>query len=153
MTHASHIKTILATIALLLTFAVALPVFAHGDTATETKTKKNVNLSCMQTAVTVRETALLTAFGAFHDDIEEGLEARKTALITAWGLSSGAERTKAIRTAWKTWKTDQKDAHKAFKSARKSAWDTFKSTVKTTCKESLPADEALLKDSSGSISI
>ncbi len=152
MTHTSQIKTALFITALLLSFAVTAPALAHGETSTA-KVKKNVNLSCMQTAVTVRETALLSAFSAFHDDVEEGLEARKSALISAWGITSGAERTKAIRTAWKEWKTDQTNANKSFRSARKSAWDTFKTTVKSTCKETLPAEEALSKDSSGSISI
>ena len=153
MTHTLHIKTALFITAMLLSFAVAVPAFAHGTAEVEIKNKKTTNLSCIQTAVTVRETALLTAFGAFHDDVEEGLEARKTALISAWGLTSGAERTKALRTAWKEWKTDQTNANKSFRTARKSAWDTFKTTVKSTCKESLPAEEALSKDSSGSISI
>ncbi len=162
MVQKINIKIVIAIITLMFGFAVALPAYAHGDsTATSTpkaamklkKGKKSVDATCMQSAVDTRESALISAFSGFHDDIEEGLNARKTALNSAWGLSAGNERGKALRDAWKAWKTAHKDAFKTFRDARKSAWDTFKGTVKSTCKETLPAEETLTTDSAGSVSI
>ncbi len=149
-----YVKSFILVIASLLMLAIALPAFAHGDATTgKVKAKKNVDLTCMQTAVDTREASLLSSFGAFHDDIEEALTTRKDALHSAWGLTSGPDRTKAIGSAWKTWKSDHQNALKTFKTSRKSAWETFKTTVKTSCKETLPKEEALTTDTAGSISI
>ncbi len=177
MVQRIHVQGLVVFAVLCFVFAVALPAFARsesrGSTASSTseirrghssttaeirkfnkrKGAKNVNASCMQAAVEVRETALGTAFGDFHDDIDAGLAARKTALNTAWGMSSSTDRGKAIRSAWETWKKTHRDGFKVFKDARKSAWDTFKNTVKTSCKESLPADEKLGGDEAGSMAI
>lgn len=170
MVQKIHIQFTIAFMALFIGFAFVLPAFAHGDATTQVrkdlklktststesrkdKVKKDVDITCMQTAVDTREASLVSAFGTFHDDMEEGLDARKSALNTAWGLTVAKDRALALRDAWKAWKTDQRDALKTFKDARKSAWDTFRNTAKSSCKETLPADEALLKDESGSISI
>ncbi len=161
----SHTRTmffavIISIILVSFGFISVTPAHAENSTATTTqsqlknkKASKNVDASCMQSAVATRESSLLTAFTTFHEDIEEALTTRLEALDTAWGLSTGKERTKALASAWKTWKTDHKEITDEFKSSRKSAWDTFKSTVKSTCKETLPKDEALSKDSAGSLSI
>ncbi len=162
-THTHSLIVGMSIIALLMSgLLVTAPAHAHGgDTASSTakssikinKITKQVNASCMQTAIATRESSLLTAFSAFHDDIEEALSDRKDALNTAWGLSEGKSRNTALTTAWKTWKTAHKSATTDFKTSRKSAWDTFKATVKDTCKVSLPKDEGLSADAAGSISI
>jgi hypothetical protein len=113
----------------------------------------NVNLTCMQTAVDAREDAIAEAFTTFNDDVSEALTARKTALHTAWGLTERAARNAAIKSAWTAWKAAHKDALADLKTDRKAAWNTFKTTAKTTCRETLPADEVLIKDASGSISL
>ncbi len=128
----------------------------RAGTSTDTKRgkeQKNVDASCMQTAVGTRESSLITAITAFNDSFEAGLATRKDALNSAWGLTVVSDRTTALGNAWKAWKTTQQTALKAFKEARKSAWDAFKGTVKTSCKVDLPKDEGLSKDESGSISI
>lgn len=115
--------------------------------------KKNVDQTCMQNAVDAREDAVASAFGTFNTSIGTALSARKTALHAAWSLESGTERNAALKKAWATWKTAHKDATSKLKAARKAAWGTFKSTAKTSCKETLPKEEALSADAAGSLSL
>jgi hypothetical protein len=117
------------------------------------KAKKNVDLSCMQTAVGVREDTIAKAFEGFNSDMMAGLSARKSALNTAWGMTDGPARKAAIKKAWMDWKGAKKSAHMDLKSDRMKAWDTFKNTVKTSCKETLPKEEALEKDAAGSVAL
>ncbi len=145
----SHTSEFLAA-ALIGVFALSLLISPLTARAARVS---NVNLTCMQTAVDVREDAIIDAFTTFNDDVSEALTARKTALHTAWGLTERTARNTAIKSAWATWKTMHKSALKDLKEDRKAAWDTFKTTAKTTCRETLPADEALSKDASGSISL
>lgn len=116
-------------------------------------TKPSVDLSCMSTAVETRETALATAWTGFNADVTAALQKRKTALMTAWDIDGAADRSKAIRAAWATWKTDKKEAHTAFRTDRKAAWETFKKTAKDTCKAAVPKEEGLEKSTSDSVSI
>ena len=129
------------------TFAFA-PMFAEAKTP-----KAAVNLTCMQTAVGVREDALATAFKGFSDDVMAALAARKAALNTAWGMSDGMARKAAIKSAWTAWKTAKKAAHTELKTDRKKAWDTFKTTAKNTCKEVTPKEEGLEKDTAGTVAL
>ncbi len=160
MSTAVSLRTLLIISLAIFLFAGSLPVSANSDAATtaavttkKVKKEKNVDLSCMQTAVTVREEALVTALSSFHDDLESSLNTRKSALIAAWGITEKTTRSAAIKNAWADWKTDKKDATKDLGTARKAAWDTFKSTVKTSCKETLPKEESLGVDEKGTISL
>ena len=83
--------------------------------------KKTVNLTCMQTAVDVREDAVAAAFTGFNDSIKTALAARKAALHAAWGLSDKTARGTAVKTAWKAWKDASKKAHADLKKNRKAA--------------------------------
>lgn len=121
--------------------------------ASSTKTTSTTTLNCMQTAVNVREAAVGTSFDTMHTAVKAALAARKTALNDAWGMSDKVARNKAIKTAWTKWKVDNKGAHTKLRVDRKKAWETFKGTVKTTCKETLPKEEALERDSAGQISL
>ena len=115
---------------------------------------RNVDLTCMQTAVDARESALITAFTTYQTSTNEGLQVRKTALNVAWGLTDKTARVKAITDARKTWQENQVKAMKILKIQRKSAWETFKTTAKTSCKETLPkGDDAVEKDGAGAITI
>ncbi len=153
------------TIAITKTFVPALVIAslfvgmtasaAVGDgTLLKNKAAKTtVNLTCMQTAVDDRETAIGAAFTGFNTDVQAGLTARKTALHDAWGLSDKTARNTAVKVAWTSWKSASKAAHSKLKSARKAAWATFKTTAKTTCKEVLPKEEAEGKDASGTVGL
>lgn len=126
---------------------------ATSTNASSTKPVKQVNATCMSTAVEVRETALMTAWGDLNTSLTAGLTDRKTAFVAAWAMSDVAERSKALKTAWATWKTDKKDAHSEFKADRKAAWETFKTTVKSQCKVTLPKEEAMDKEAKDSVAI
>ncbi len=117
------------------------------------KLNRNVDATCMQTAVDAREDAIKSSWESFNTDIVTALGLRKTALHDAWGLSDVKAQKTAIANAWKTWKTSSKNAHSELKGDRKSTWDAFKKTVKETCKVSTPKEESLGADASGSISL
>jgi hypothetical protein len=127
----------------------------HATTATSTKKMKgkNVDATCMQTAVDTREAALGTAWVTLHDEIEDALTARKTALHDAWGLTDVQARNTAIGKAWKTWKTDSKNIQKEFRTDRKASWETFRKTTKDSCKVTAPKDEALGTEAKGEITL
>lgn len=144
------ILTVLLTLSVLSTLAIIVPVSIQTAQA---KTIKKVDLTCMQAAVDTREDAIADAFATFNTDVEEALASRKTALHDAWGMEDGKERNAEIKEIWKTWKSDHKAAFKVLKEERKEAWTTFKSTVKTDCKETLPKEESLSTDGSGSVAL
>lgn len=112
-----------------------------------------LDLTCTQTAVDARELAIEDGWTALSGAIASGLSARSAALHDAWGMTDGKARNQAILNAWKTWRTTDKAAHTDIKKARKAAWDTYKTTMKNTCKTSVPKDEALGKDTVGSMSL
>ncbi len=135
-----------------IVFALALIsssyALAHGN-----DDGHNVDATCMQTAVETREGTLVSAWDEFNTSIKAGLETRKTALKDAWGLTDVKAQKKATATAWKEWKADSKSAHGELRKERKSAWDTFKKTAKSTCKATTPKEEALEKDTAGAIGL
>lgn len=115
--------------------------------------KKTVDTACMQDAVAAREAAISESWADFSEVITEALAARSEALDEAWGLADAKSQKAAVKTAWSDWKEISKAAHTAMKEDRKAAWDTFKTTAKTTCKVSVPKEESLGKDTSGSIAL
>jgi hypothetical protein len=123
-----------------------------SGTASSTRPRA-VDATCMSTAVEARETALMTAWGDLNTDLTTALTERKTAFVAAWAMSDATARNEALKKAWAAWRTEKKDAHTEFKSDRKAAWDTFKATVKSSCKVTLPKDEATEKAAKDSIAI
>jgi hypothetical protein len=140
-------------IASLFVGMTASAAVGDGTMIKEKAAKKEVNLTCMQTAVDARETAVAAAFTGFNTDVQAALTARKAALNTAWGLSDKAARGAAVKKAWMDWKSASKAAHMKLKKERKAAWSTFKTTAKTTCKEVLPKEEGEGKDAAGTVSL
>ncbi len=138
---------------LLLSSSFALAHSGHGHENASTTPSTSVDVSCVQTAIETRETAILSGWGDFNTAIVTALGERKTALKAAWGLTDKTAQKSGVATAWKEWKADKKTAHVELKKDRKAAWDAFKKTVKDTCKVTTTKDEALEKDSSGSIAL
>lgn len=148
-------KSNIALYSIILTGALLalLPLFAQNAEAavkmdrtertssSTSKTTKVVNLTCMQTAVGVREDAIIAAHDGYATDHKAGLTARKTALGTAWALTNMTARKAAIKTAWGTWKSTLNEARGDLKTEKKAAWTKFKKTAKETCKEILPKEE------------
>jgi hypothetical protein len=148
-------KTVVPALIIASLFVGMTASAAVGDGAMmkDKAAKKEVNLTCMQTAVGVRETAVAAAFTGFNTDVQAALTARKAALHDAWGLSDKVARQKAVKSAWISWKSASKAAHMKLKTARKAAWSTFKTTAKTSCKEVLPKEEGEGKDAAGTVSL
>jgi len=112
-----------------------------------------VDTACVQTALDTRETAIGTAFDTMQSAVKAGLATRKSSLHDAWGLSDRTARRAAIKTAWAKWSSDNKAAQAALKTSRKAAWGTFQTTVKNTCKVSVPPEEGLKQDGVGSMAL
>ena len=150
MTHTRHMNVGALTVSIFFALALISSSYAlaHGN-----DDGHNVDATCMQTAVETREGALISAWEEFNTNIKSALEARKTALKDAWGLTDVKAQKKATAAAWKEWKVDSKAANAELKKERKTAWDTFKKTTKDTCKVTAPKEEALGKDAAGSIEL
>lgn len=157
MTHTTTAqKSNIALYSIILTGALfaLLPLFAQNAEAavkmdrtertssSTTKTTKVVNLTCMQTAVGVREDAIIKAHDDYAVDHKAGLTARKAALGSAWALTDMTARKAAIKSAWGTWKSILGGARSDLKTDKKAAWTKFKKTAKDTCREALPKEEA-----------
>jgi hypothetical protein len=108
---------------------------------------KSVNLTCMQTAVGVRETAVGAAYDKHVASMKTAMSDRKTALNTAWGMTDAKARNTAVKAAWGEFRKDRMDSRKSMMTEKKSAWTTFKTTVKNTCQETLPKEEGESNDS------
>ncbi len=123
--------------------------------ASSTKPVREVkDLSCVQTAVLERETAIMTAWTEFNTDMVSALTKRSEALVEAWKMTDAKERSTALKNLWATWKTDSKKAHTDMRAERKDAWTEFRKTVKEECKENkLPKEDVEPKDASGAVTI
>jgi len=125
-----------------------------SSTATSTKgIGKNLDATCMASAVSAREETLMDAWSDMSSSTLAALMVRKTALNSAWVLTTVKERSLAVSKAWKAWRSDKKEITADFRSERKGAWETFKKTAKNDCKMTTPKDEALEKSTSDTIAI
>ena len=84
--------------------------------------------------------------------VKTALATRKSSLHDAWGLTDRTARRAAIKTAWAKWQSDNKAAHAALKTSRKSTWSTFQAAAKA-CKVTLPPEERLGNDGVGSVAL
>ena len=91
-----------------------------------------VQLSCVSTAVEVRENAIIAAHDAFAVSIKSALTVRRDALKAAWNIADKATRETARKSAWTTFRTSSQAAHTAMRAARVAAWTTF-NTSATVC--------------------
>lgn len=105
----------------------------------------SIDTTCVQTAVSAREQAIVAAWSTYNTAVVAAHTARSSALATAWGNSDAVARKTAIKTAWNTFGASIKTATKTMRTTKKSVWETFKTTVKNTCK----SPEALSIESQG----
>lgn len=90
-----------------------------------------VNLTCMQQAVAVRESAMLTAFSTYTQTVMAAFQTRMTGLQSAWTIQDEESRKNTIKNIWTTYKNALKNAQKQLQNSRKSVWKTFKDSRKT----------------------
>ncbi len=91
---------------------------------------KALDTACAQTAVGAREASLITALDSFSTSAKSALEARKTGLVSAWGITVAKDRQTARKTAETTYRSSMKSAHDTLRTARKTAWSTFNTEIK-----------------------
>ncbi len=103
--------------------SIDFPTFNH---ATTTPKKKIIDLSCMQAAVSKRETAVINAYDTYSTAITATLQTRKSALVAAWTITDTKQRWTAIMKAWTTFWKDRKAARQTFRMTRNAAWKQFK---------------------------
>jgi hypothetical protein len=147
-------KKIALVLSIIMMFGLASVSVYAEDTVTTTGTEQSAGnnggltgaeltavVTCMQTAVETRDTAILAAFDTYATTVKSALTARKDALKAAWAITDRKERRTAIMTAWKNYKTAIKDARVALKTAKKTAWDAFKAASKV-CKPTKTQDNS-----------
>ncbi|MFM2374619.1 MAG: hypothetical protein RLZZ234_614 [Candidatus Parcubacteria bacterium] len=134
----------------LLAFAMPSTASAHNGLKGanhHASSTKSVDLTCMQTAVGVRETAVGAAYDKHTTAMKAALTDRKAALNTAWGITDAKARNSAVKAAWMEFRKDRMASRKTMSGEKKSAWATFKTTAKTSCKTTLPKEEGESNDS------
>ncbi len=108
---------------------------------------------CVQKAVDTREAAVGAAWLAHNAAMTEGFLARQTALVQAWGITDVTERGVALAAAWSAWDATHSSTTNKIKAARTSLWNTYKTTMRETCRVGVPRQEALKRDTLGKMSI
>ena len=125
----------------LLALALIVPVMSMAESGSGSGGGKNVDWACVSTATDTREDAILAAFNTFSSSMVSALTARGTSLTAANAMTDKDARKTARKSAWETFKQAKRDAEKKYKMDRKSAWDTFRKSVKDTCKAAEAASE------------
>lgn len=94
---------------------------------------KTIDLTCVRTAVSTRESAVRSAYSTLSTSYLAGLDTRAMALDAAWMMTDKTARKSAREAAWKAWNTTAKSAREAFRTARKTSWDAYRTSAKA-CK-------------------
>jgi len=113
---------------------------AFAEQTTSARMNKIVDISCAQSAVNKRETAVQSAFSAWNSSISSALQTRASELASAWQLTDKTQRQNAIRSAWEKFKTSKKVATETFRKAKQAAWKQYKTDLKN-CKIAQPIGE------------
>jgi|CXWL01.1.fsa_nt_gi hypothetical protein len=142
-------KSVLILASLGLFVATALPAFAETPGTVESISKRDraigtttaatasvattAKIACVGTAVNTREAALAAAMATFTSAQNAAYTARSVALKSAYALTTAKEVRNAVKTAWSTFNTSQKVARKAWQTASKAAWMTYRKAAQS-CK-------------------
>lgn len=122
--------------------AMLLATVAFAQTGTPPAPKKNASfdIACVQGAIDKRDTAIIAAWDAYTASAKAAVEARKTALKSAWTITNAAERKTSIKKAWTDYKNAIGNARKTFNQTRKMSWQQFR-TDRKACKGVNPSDD------------
>lgn len=102
----------------------------RNATSTATSTPSTLNLSCVQTAVTTRETSVINAYEVMSTSIKTALVTRQSELTAAWGITDNQARRTARKAAWDKFNKASREARKIYKASIKTTWRTFHSSSK-----------------------
>lgn len=127
-------KALVTPLLALALLAGATPTLAASGSDSSKGELSSTVLSCLKSAVATRESSLKSGWNAFADAVEDAYADRASALDAAYASGQTRAEVKAdVKAAWKTFKSDIKEARADWKEARKDAWSTYKSSAKT-CK-------------------
>jgi hypothetical protein len=85
---------------------------------------------CLQNAVTAREDGIIAANNVRSAAINTALQNRKTALVTAYGLTDRLARNKARTVAWNDFNKARKIARNSYNTTTRALWKTFHTAAK-----------------------
>lgn len=101
------------------------------DTSIPTKIGETaVNITCVGSAVSTRESALDGAMTTYTQAINAAYSARATALQQAYANSDPTQVKSAVKTAWSNFRTALKNARNAWRTSKNSAWSVFRTAAK-----------------------
>ena len=112
-------------------FATSTP--SRPEKSAKPEKKSTLDSACMVKAVEKRENTVISAHDTLSGAVKTALTKRKTALMSAWGLTVAKDRRTARLAAWNAFRTEQKATRKAHLTAVKDAWKLYKTEAKA-CK-------------------
>ncbi len=125
-------KNLIAISALVFALGTITPVLAQTSSSTEPSANSAATIACVGAAVNTRETAIDSAVAAHAQAVTAAYTARAAALKEAYTLTNPHDVSKAVKAAWKTFRTSTKSAAKDWRTAQRAAWSTFK-TASRAC--------------------
>lgn len=125
-----QIKKIFFIASIMIGFGCGLTVFAEESGRLSQNNLSPAILSCMQTAVEKRDTAIITGLDTYYAKVKTALETRRTFLKTAWGIADRQSRRAALKAAWNAFKGTWKVAAKDLRAIKKSAWEVYRTDKK-----------------------
>lgn len=102
-------------------------------TATTTASGRTEVVACVASAVSVRESAMQSAFTSFSGSMTAAFSKRAADLSSAWALTDKTARTNAIKAVGSAFKESSAASKKTYNAARVAAWNQF-STSRKACK-------------------
>jgi len=118
---------------------------SRNSSTTPTSTTATLNLSCVQAAVTTRETAVIAAYSTMSTGISTALTTRQTELTAAWGLTDNKARRNARKVAWDKFNKSVKEIRKTYKNSVNATWKKFHTDSKA-CKVNTQGVESVSSD-------
>lgn len=115
---------------------LTLPIFANESGEAAARAPKSLSaetVACVQAAVEARDTAVIAAMDTFSSSVKTALTARKDALKAGWALPTLKDVRAALKIAWAAYVKSFREARQTLKDDKKTAWDAFKSALKS-CK-------------------
>ncbi len=106
-----------------LVFGAFMPIITRAEVT--------IDVPCAQSAVNVRETALIAAVDVYHTALTGALTARNSALQAAWAITDATTRRAARKDSWTAFQSTMTAARDALKASRQGAYSTFNTTIKT----------------------
>ena len=100
---------------LILVFSM----FSRQVSADQDVPKYPYDLACVQTALEVRENAIIGVHDAFNADIKTALTQRLSSLKLAWAKTERKDRMSARNAAWNAYKESSIQAKNTLKSGKK----------------------------------